>query len=60
LRNVFGQQVAMVAEELFLDTLPRIPILNSKERMRRLVLRGEDQSHVKAVASRGSHVDLGD
>src|ERR1035438_5085388 len=46
----------MVAEEFFLDTPPRIPIL--KQRMRRLVLRGEDQSHIKLVASPGSHVDL--
>src|SRR5271157_382648 len=48
----------MVAEEFFLDAPPRIPIFNSKERMRRLVLRGEDQSPVEAVASAGSHVDL--
>src|SRR5208282_2001788 len=46
----------MVAEEFFLDTLPRTPIL--KRHMRWLVLRGENQSHVKAVASPGSHVDL--
>src|SRR5216684_4674224 len=46
LGNFFGQQVAMVAKELFLDTLPRIPI--SEQRMRWLVLRGEDQRHVEA------------
>src|SRR5260370_42293501 len=56
LRKVFGQQVTMVAEEFLLGTLPRAPIL--EERMRRLVFGGEDQSHVEAVASPGSHVDL--
>src|SRR5260370_22204659 len=55
-RKVFGQQVTMVAEEFLLDTLPRVPIL--EERMPRLVFGGEDQSHVEAVASPGSHVDL--
>src|ERR1019366_7955237 len=48
----------MVAEELFFDALPRIPIL--KQRMRRLVLRREDQCHVELVASPGSPVDLRD
>jgi len=57
---IFGQQVAMVAEEFFLDTLPRLPIFNSKECMWRLVFRGEDQSHVESVARPGSQVYLGD
>src|SRR5260370_18505311 len=48
----------MVAEEFSLDTLPRVPIF--EEHMRRLVFGGEDQSQVEAVASAGSHVDLGD
>src|SRR5260370_41311756 len=50
----------MVAEEFFFDAPPLIPVLNSKQWMRRLVLRGEDQSHAEAGASPGREVDLGD
>src|SRR5208282_3157707 len=58
LRNVLGQQVAMVAEKLFFHALPKFPIL--QQRMRGLVLRGEDQGHVKLRASRDRGVDLRD
>jgi hypothetical protein len=60
LGNIFGQQIAMIAEEFFFDTLPRIPIFNSKDGIRWLVLRGEDQSHVEVLANPGSYFDLGD
>src|SRR4029077_15846151 len=50
----------MVTEELFLDTLPCIPIFNSEERMRWLVFRGEDQSHVEAVPRLSNYFDLGE
>src|ERR1017187_6311108 len=54
--NLFGQQVAMVAEELLFDTLPRIPIF--QERVRWLVLGREDQGHVELAAGLRCRFDL--
>src|ERR1039457_2606498 len=56
LGDIFGQQVAVVAEELLFDTLPRIPIF--QERVRWLVLGGEDQGHVELAAGLGCCFDL--
>src|ERR1035438_2132899 len=56
LGNIFWQQVAMVAEESGFDALPSCTIL--EQRMRRLILRGEDKCHVIFPASRRSQRNL--
>src|SRR5579859_4454021 len=58
LGNLIGHSVAVVAKKVFFDTPPGIPIVHSEERVRRLVLRGENQRHVKLAASLGRDVDL--
>ena len=56
LRYVFGQQVAMEAKELFFYALPCLPIV--KERMRWLILGGEDQGDIVIGASPDRQVNL--
>jgi hypothetical protein len=56
LRDIFGRQVAVVAEESLLDTLPRGPIL--EKWMRRLVLRREHECDVESSTSAGRRFDL--
>src|ERR1700692_996780 len=55
-RNLFGRQITMVAEELFLDALPRIPTL--QERVRRLIFCREAQGELESVANRPGQLDL--
>src|ERR1700686_2797563 len=54
---LFGREVAMVAEEFFLRMLPCLPVF--KKRMWRLVLGGENQGDVEALADALGQVDLG-
>src|ERR1700693_4458914 len=55
-RNLFGWQITMVAGEVFLDALPRVP--RRQERVRRLIFWREDQGDVESVANHPGQLDL--